>query len=267
MVQDLAAAYPGLHRLPGQTVLVRADLPPVSDRPVAVIRRGQRPRTAARRLRRPHAERRGRRMTSLLRPVPTPSWPPSSPPLAVASAADRQELHRRPLELRPGRRDGAGGRFPWRWCWSPTTWRWPDRRAGRRGLAGTILVHKIAGAAAEHGRWPRSRPQLGDRPPWCGPWAWRYPVYRSGGGASRIYAGGERDRVGTGHSRRARSAPRTAGAGRCSGRSPARGDPRGSEPRGWNASGADGEQLSRDADDGTGHRRLPQRPLFWKITG
>jgi dihydroxyacetone kinase len=36
MVEGLAAAYPGLRRLPGHTVLVRADLPPPPDRAVAV---------------------------------------------------------------------------------------------------------------------------------------------------------------------------------------------------------------------------------------
>src|SRR5436190_1579938 len=40
MVEGLAAAYPGLRRLPGQTVLVRSDLPAPPDRPVAVISGG-----------------------------------------------------------------------------------------------------------------------------------------------------------------------------------------------------------------------------------
>ncbi len=42
------------------------------------------------------------------------------------------------------RQDGRGG---------PATSPWPRSadHAGRRGLAGTILVHKIAGAAAEAG--------------------------------------------------------------------------------------------------------------------
>src|SRR6516162_9562672 len=40
MVEGLAAAYPGLRRLPGHTVLLRADLPEPHDRPVAVISGG-----------------------------------------------------------------------------------------------------------------------------------------------------------------------------------------------------------------------------------
>ncbi len=37
MIEGLVAAYPGLRRLPGQTVLVQADLPDAPRRPVAVI--------------------------------------------------------------------------------------------------------------------------------------------------------------------------------------------------------------------------------------
>src|SRR6187455_1409318 len=40
MVEGLAAAYPGLRRLPGHTVLVNAGLPELPDRPVAVISGG-----------------------------------------------------------------------------------------------------------------------------------------------------------------------------------------------------------------------------------
>src|SRR5215472_6264552 len=40
MVEGLAAAYPGLRRLPGHTVLVRADVGETADRPVAVISGG-----------------------------------------------------------------------------------------------------------------------------------------------------------------------------------------------------------------------------------
>src|SRR5690242_16501891 len=40
MVEGLIAAFPGLQRLPGQTVLVRADLPSFAERPVAVISGG-----------------------------------------------------------------------------------------------------------------------------------------------------------------------------------------------------------------------------------
>src|SRR3954452_21251561 len=40
MVEGLVAAYPGLRRLPGHTVLIRSDLPPSAERPVAVISGG-----------------------------------------------------------------------------------------------------------------------------------------------------------------------------------------------------------------------------------
>src|SRR5262249_22821497 len=40
MVEGLVAAYPGLCRLPGQTVLVRSDLAAPADRPVAVVSGG-----------------------------------------------------------------------------------------------------------------------------------------------------------------------------------------------------------------------------------
>ncbi len=40
MVEGLAAVYPGLQRVPGQTVLIRSDLPDPAGRPVAVISGG-----------------------------------------------------------------------------------------------------------------------------------------------------------------------------------------------------------------------------------
>src|SRR5262245_16012534 len=40
MIEGLVAIYPGLRRLPGQTVVVRADLPDTAARPVAVISGG-----------------------------------------------------------------------------------------------------------------------------------------------------------------------------------------------------------------------------------
>ena len=90
----------------------------------------------------------------------------SPPPDAVLAAiravtgqggvrADRQELHRRSPELRPGRRAGEGRGFGGR-DRGRRRRRGPGRLdgsdTGRRGLAGTVLVHKIAGAAAESGK-------------------------------------------------------------------------------------------------------------------
>ena len=40
MIEGLAAAYPGLRRLPDHTVLLRSDLAAVSARPVAVLSGG-----------------------------------------------------------------------------------------------------------------------------------------------------------------------------------------------------------------------------------
>src|SRR6516164_9849163 len=40
MIEGLTAVYPGLRRLPGHTVLVRADLPERPHRPVALISGG-----------------------------------------------------------------------------------------------------------------------------------------------------------------------------------------------------------------------------------
>src|SRR6516162_10440738 len=40
MVEGLVAAFPGLRRLPGHTVLVRSDMPAPADRPVAIISGG-----------------------------------------------------------------------------------------------------------------------------------------------------------------------------------------------------------------------------------
>ena len=110
-----------------------------------------------------------------------------------------------------------------------------DRRhAGRRGLAGTILVHKVAGAAAEAGaslaevaaeaRAAAAVVRHDGRG--------ALPLHRPGRRPARFHPGRERDRAGTGHPRRARRPPRADGTGRRTGRSPARRDPRGSEPSG-----------------------------------
>ena len=74
----------------------------------------------------------------------------------------RQELRRRRDELRDGRRD-VGGR---RRRSSPTTTS-PSRirlyTTGRRGVAGTLVVEKIVGAAAEEGCDLAALKALGDR--------------------------------------------------------------------------------------------------------
>ena len=158
MVQGLAAAYPGLHRLPGQTVLVRADLPPVSDRPVAVISgggSGHEPAHAGYVGRAACWMRRGRRRRLYFAQSRSPSWPPSPPPparccwsllivknytgdrLNFGLAAEMMRAEGIPVEMVLVADDVALAQS--------------TDGAGRRGLAGTILVHKVAGAAAEHG--------------------------------------------------------------------------------------------------------------------
>src|SRR5262249_54551867 len=153
MVEGLAVAYPGLRRLPGHTVLVRADLPPPPDRPVAVISGGGSGHEPA------HAGYVGRGMLSAAVAGDVFTSPAPDAVLAAGRATagprgavlvvknytgDRlnfglaAELARAegiPVETVVVADDvalaGAAG------------------HAGRRGLAGTVLVHKVAGAAAE----------------------------------------------------------------------------------------------------------------------
>ena len=150
---------------------------------------------------------------------------------------------------------------------SPTTWRWPrppePTHAGRRGLAGTVLVHKIAGAAAEaEARLAEvaaeareaaaARRHDGRRPD---------PLHRPSRRPPGFDARRRRDRAGPGHSRRAGRPPRTARAGRCPGRPPARRDPRRRQrpARPGHPDRLARQQPGRDADDGAGHRRPPRR--------
>jgi dihydroxyacetone kinase len=155
MVEGLAAAYPGLRRLPGHTVLVRADLPPPPDRPVAVLSGGGSGHEPA------HAGYVGRGMLSaavagdvftspapdaVLAAVRATAGPRGAVLVVKNYTGDRlnfglaAELARAegiPVEIVIVADDvalaGSAG------------------HAGRRGLAGTVLVHKVAGAAAEAG--------------------------------------------------------------------------------------------------------------------
>ena len=66
-------------------------------------------------------------------------------------AAHHQELRRRRDEFRRWRPKWSASRR--RACWSTTTFRSSvGRTSGRRGVAGTLVVEKIVGAAAEQGR-------------------------------------------------------------------------------------------------------------------
>jgi triose/dihydroxyacetone kinase / FAD-AMP lyase (cyclizing) len=155
MVEGFAAAYPGLRRLPGHTILVRADLPAAAERRVAVISGGGSGHEPA------HGGYVGHGMLSaavagdvftspspdaILAAIRATAGPRGTLLVVKNYTGDRlnfglaAELARAegiPVEVVLVADDvalaGAAG------------------HVGRRGLAGTILVHKISGAAAEAG--------------------------------------------------------------------------------------------------------------------
>jgi dihydroxyacetone kinase len=155
MVEGLVAAFPGLRRVPGHTVLVRADMPDPAQRPVAVISGGGSGHEPA------HAGYVGGGMLAAAVAGDVFTSPSPDAVLAAirASAGPRgallvvknytgdrlnfglaAELARDegiPVEIVLVADDAAlAGSVEY---------------AGRRGLAGTILVHKIAGAVATTG--------------------------------------------------------------------------------------------------------------------
>jgi triose/dihydroxyacetone kinase / FAD-AMP lyase (cyclizing) len=155
MVEGLALAFPGLRRLPGQTVLVRSDLAQQADRPVALISGGGSGHEPA------HAGYVGRGM--LAAAVAGDVFTSPSPDAVLAAiravagprgallvvknytgdrlnfglAAEVARVEGIPVEIVVVADDVA---------LADST-----SNAGRRGLAGTVLVHKVAGAAAEAG--------------------------------------------------------------------------------------------------------------------
>ncbi|HEX8202175.1 MAG TPA: dihydroxyacetone kinase subunit DhaK, partial [Isosphaeraceae bacterium] len=155
MVEGLAAIHPGLRRLPGHTVLVRADVAEVRDRTVALISGGGSGHEPA------HAGYIGRGMLSaavagdvftspapdaIVAAIRAVAGPPGVLLIVKNYTGDRlnfglaAELARAegvPVEVVVVADDVA---------LAATT-----ETAGRRGLAGTVLVHKVAGAAAEAG--------------------------------------------------------------------------------------------------------------------
>jgi dihydroxyacetone kinase len=156
MVEGLVAAYPGLWRLPGQTVLVRADLPDPAERPVAVISGGGSGHEPA------HAGYVGKGMLSAA--VAGDVFTSPSPEAVLAAlratagprgallvvknytgdrlnfglAAEMARSEGIPVEMVVVADDAALAGS--------------TEHAGRRGLAGTVLVHKVAGAAAQAGK-------------------------------------------------------------------------------------------------------------------
>jgi dihydroxyacetone kinase len=155
MVEGLAAAYPGLRRLPGHTVLVRADLPPPPARPVAVISGGGSGHEPA------HAGYVGRGMLSAA--VAGDVFTSPAPDAVLAAVRATAGLRGAALVVKNYTGDrlnfGLAAEMARAEGIPVETVVVADDvalagsagHAGRRGLAGTVLVHKVAGAAAEAG--------------------------------------------------------------------------------------------------------------------
>jgi dihydroxyacetone kinase len=155
MIEGLAAAYPNLQRLPGQTVLIRADLPGSAERPVAVISGGGSGHEPA------HAGYVGRGMLSAAVAGDVFTSPSPDAVLAALRATtgprgallvvknytgDRMNFG---LAAELARAEGIPVEIVL--VADDVALAGSVEHAGRRGLAGTILVHKVAGAAAEAG--------------------------------------------------------------------------------------------------------------------
>lgn len=155
MVQGLVAVHPGLLRLPGQTVLVRSDLPVMAERPVAVISGGGSGHEPA------HAGYVGRGMLSgaVAGDVFTSPSPDAVLAAIHATAGPRGALlvvknytgDRLNFGLAAELARAEGIPVETALVADDVALAGSAGRAGKRGLAGTILVHKIAGAVAEEG--------------------------------------------------------------------------------------------------------------------
>jgi dihydroxyacetone kinase len=153
MVEGLAAAYPGLRRLPGQTVLVRAEFP--AHRPVAVISGGGSGHEPA------HAGYVGRGMLSaavagdvftspspdaVLAALRATAGPAGAVLIVKNYTGDRLNFG---LAAELARAEGIPVEIVL--VADDVALAGSVAHPGRRGLAGTILVHKAAGASAESG--------------------------------------------------------------------------------------------------------------------
>ncbi len=155
MVEGLAAAYPGLRRLPGHTVLVRSELPPPADRPVAIISGGGSGHEPA------HAGYVGRGMLSAAVAGDVFTSPAPDAVLAAvrATAGPRGAVlvvknytgDRLNFGLAAELARAEGIQVETVLVADDVALAGSAGQAGRRGLAGTVLVHKVAGAAAEAG--------------------------------------------------------------------------------------------------------------------
>jgi dihydroxyacetone kinase len=156
MLDGMVAAYPGMRRLPGQTVLVRADLPDAAERPVAVISGGGSGHEPA------HAGYVGKGMLSAAVAGDVFTSPSPDAVLAAlrATAGPRGALlvvknytgDRLNFGLAAEMARSEGIPVETVVVADDAALAGSTAHAGRRGLAGTILVHKVAGAAAQAGK-------------------------------------------------------------------------------------------------------------------
>ncbi len=158
MIAGVVAVYPGLARLPGRSVVVRADAVEVRDRQVALISGGGSGHEPA------HAGYVGRGMLSaavagdvftspapdaVLAAIRAVTGPPGALLIVKNYTGDRLNFG---LAAELARSEGLKVEIVVVADDVALAAAAAADHAGRRGLAGTILVHKVAGAAAEAGR-------------------------------------------------------------------------------------------------------------------
>src|SRR5436309_926841 len=157
MIEGLVAVSPGLERLPGQTVVVRADGAEVRERRVALISGGGSGHEPA------HAGYVGRGMLSaavagevftspspdaVLAAIRAVTGPPGALLIVKNYTGDRLNFG---LAAEMARAEGFAVEMVIVADDVALAADAATEHAGRRGLAGTIFVHKVAGAAAEAG--------------------------------------------------------------------------------------------------------------------
>ena len=155
MVEGLVSLHPGLRRLAGRTVLVRADAEAVRDRRVALISGGGSGHEPA------HAGYVGRGMLSaavagdvftspspdaVLAAIRAVAGPPGAVLIVKNYTGDRLNFG---LAAEMARAEGIPVEVVV--VADDVALPEPEHTAGPRGLAGTVLVHKVAGASAEGG--------------------------------------------------------------------------------------------------------------------
>ena len=155
MIEGMVAVYPGLERLPGQAVVVRSDAAEVRDRRVALISGGGSGHEPA------HAGYVGRGMLSaavagdvftspspdaVLAAIRAVTGPPGALLIVKNYTGDRLNFG---LAAEMARAEGHAVEMVIVADDVALAATAGAEHAGRRGLAGTVFVHKVAGAAAE----------------------------------------------------------------------------------------------------------------------